>query len=72
MNFNQTPALGVQSSKLQTKLKSKESQVRLEAVNALGRLKDESAAPSLCRLLKEDLDPEVRRAAAEALGNIFA
>ena len=52
------------------RLKDKNDRVRLEAVIALGKLKNEAAVPALCKLLETDPNPEVRRRAAEALGEI--
>ena len=45
-------------------------QVRELAIWALSELKDKSAVPALCNVLLSDLPAEVRRGAAEALGEI--
>ena len=52
------------------RLKDENDRVRLEAAIALGKLKDEAAVPALCKVLETDRNPEVRRCAAEALGEI--
>jgi len=52
-------------------LKSDDEQIRLKVVKALGFLRNEDAVPALCTTLKTDESPEVRCAAAEALGLIF-
>ena len=48
----------------------------LQAINldnpGTGLPAPESQAPELCRVLKEDPDPEVRRRAAEAIGALFS
>lgn len=44
--------------------------VRLNTIQALGRLGDEKAVPALCHILETDECPEVRCSAAEALGMI--
>lgn len=52
-------------------LRDGESSVRAAAGWALGRIEDRRAVAPLTRLLLEDADPGVRRAAAEALGRIL-
>ena len=47
-----------------------DSRVRQMAAWALSELKDRRAVQELCRLLLSDAQPEVRRGAAEALGEI--
>jgi HEAT repeat protein len=51
------------------RLTSPSRDVRLRVVEALGNIGSAKAVPGLMRALK-DADPEVRRAAAEALGDI--
>lgn len=46
--------------------------VRLAAVASLATLKDKSSAPALVQRLKEDSNPKVREAAADALGRMEA
>lgn len=57
------PLLGV--------LRDREASVRAAAAWALGSIEDRRAVEPLTRLLAEDPDPRVRRAAAEALGQIL-
>jgi HEAT repeat protein len=45
--------------------------VRRSAAHALGEIEDAKAIPALTDLLRGDRDPEVRRAAALALGEIM-
>ena len=47
-----------------------EASVRIQAAHALGSIEDAEAIPALVRLLETDRDPQVRRAAAAALGQI--
>jgi HEAT repeat protein len=47
-----------------------ESSVRIQAAFALGQIESKDAVPALVRLLETDRDPQVRRAAAAALGQI--
>ncbi len=47
-----------------------EPAVRIQAARALGAIEDAEAIPALLRLLENDRNPEVRRAAAAALGQI--
>lgn len=47
-----------------------EIRVRIQAAFALGQIESETAVPALIRLLENDRDPRVRRAAAAALGQI--
>jgi HEAT repeat protein len=44
--------------------------VRINAAWALGEIEDPAAIPALTAALRDDRDPEVRRMAAWALGNI--
>jgi hypothetical protein len=55
---------------LERTLKDAESVVRINAAWALGEIEDPAAIPALTALLRDDRDPEVRRMAAWALGNI--
>ena len=47
-----------------------EVRVRIQAAFALGQIESETAVPALIRLLENDRDARVRRAAAAALGQI--
>jgi HEAT repeat protein len=49
---------------------SDDEEIRSQAVINLGKLGDEEAIPSLCQVLLNDSNPEVRRHAAEALGKL--
>ena len=51
-------------------LRDPESSVRIQAALALGALENADATAPLTRLLQTDRDPQVRRAAAAALGKI--
>jgi HEAT repeat protein len=55
---------------LSAMLSDPEPGVRIQAAHALGAIEHPSAAPPLMRLLESDRDPQVRRAAAAALGKI--
>ena len=55
---------------LERLLKDPETVVRINAAWALGEIEDPAAIPALTALLRDDRDPEVRRMAAWALGNI--
>ena len=55
---------------LERVLKDPEAVVRINAAWALGEIEDPAAIPALTALLRDDRDPEVRRMAAWALGNI--
>ena len=55
---------------LERVLKDAEAVVRINAAWALGEIEDPAAIPALTALLRDDRDPEVRRMAAWALGNI--
>lgn len=55
---------------LVTALRDAEPRVRASSAEALGRLGDHRATTPLVPLLKNDRAPEVRRAAAYALGNL--
>ena len=55
---------------LERTLKDPEAIVRINAAWALGEIEDPAAIPALTALLRDDRDPEVRRMAAWALGNI--
>ena len=55
---------------LERVLKDPETVVRINAAWALGEIEDPAAIPALTALLRDDRDPEVRRMAAWALGNI--
>lgn len=57
-------------SKLLESLTAEDTQARLKAILALGKIGDEQAVPSLCNILATDQNPEIRRGAAEALGMI--
>ena len=47
-----------------------DASVRIQAAFALGQIESPDAIPALVRLLETDRDPQVRRAAAAALGQI--
>ncbi len=51
-------------------LQDTEVSVRLNAALALGQIEDPAAIPALSELLRQDRSPEVRKAAAWALGKI--
>ena len=51
-------------------LEDPEASVRIQAAYALGKIESSEAIPALIKLLSEDRDPAVRRAAASALGQI--
>ena len=55
---------------LERALKDPEVVVRINAAWALGEIEDPAAIPALTAALRDDRDPEVRRMAAWALGNI--
>lgn len=55
---------------LERALKDAEAVVRINAAWALGEIEDPAAIPALTAALRDDRDPEVRRMAAWALGNI--
>lgn len=52
-------------------LRDTDALVRQSAAHALGEIENAIAIPALTELLKSDRDPEVRRAAAVALGEII-
>ncbi len=55
---------------LETLLTEKDSQLRIRAALAAGRIGDDRAVPALISLLQKDHDPNVRAMAAFALGEI--
>jgi hypothetical protein len=56
---------------LMATLRDEVPSVRATAAWALGEIEDERALPALARLLARDSAPEVRRAAAIAIGNLY-
>jgi vesicle coat complex subunit len=55
---------------LERALKDGDAVVRMNAAWGLGEIEDPAAIPALTATLREDRDPEVRRMAAWALGNL--
>ncbi len=51
-------------------LNHEQREMRLAALEALGKIKNEDAIDLLCKILKEDEDPFIREAAVRSLGQI--